>query len=161
MSSIPLARPTPRRIVHDGRDWTLEVVRYHPIDRDVFSPLSSFVLGTEAILRHLAELVDDSSVVSDSRALLAKPARTGTAYEFIDGRWHAQARVEEPPSLTSLPDQTLALQEQVADLEARLVQLATRLLELENAQASRRPRAHVSSLPPPREDLPGERRETG
>jgi len=161
MSNIPLARPSPRRIVHDGRDWALEVVRYHPIDRDVFSPLSSFVLGTEAILRHLAELVDDPGVLGDSRALLAKPARTGTAYEFIDGRWHAQARVEEPPALTSLPDQTLALQEQVAHLEARLEQLLGRLLELEKAPASRTPRAHLSSMPPPRGDFPGERRETG
>jgi hypothetical protein len=128
MSTIPVARPVPRRLARGSGGYRLEVIRWQPIDRDVFSPVSSYVVGDEACLKQLSECVEEEGVLRDAEAIIHGNFEPGTAFELQDGKWVRERKTHsaspasrrEPASIRRIESELEALRARVKQLEQLL-----------------------------------------
>ncbi len=132
MSAIPVARPVPRRLRRTKSGWRLDVIRWEPIDRDVFSPVTSSIVGDEACHKQLMDIIDDPALLRDTQIILTARHEVGAEFDLIDGRWlptERRARESEAPRSRG--------ESPVARLESELEALRTRVRELERLLQTR------------------------
>lgn len=147
MSAIPVARPIPRRLKRTKSGWRLDVVRWEPIDRDVFSPNTSSIVGDDACLKQLTEILDEPTVLRDTQAILTARHDVGAEFDFVDGRWIPVVRTRESEMPKSRADAS------VARLEAELDALRTRVRELERLLQKRGSERASAPLDPSHDEL--------
>lgn len=130
MSQIAVSEATPQRLLFTDEQWCLEVQRYHAVDRDVFTPILSYIAGTESILRYLGECRAEPHVLAQAQKILAHQGSADTTFDLEETGWVAHTRITEQALPQSAPDSSRALQSVMHLLETmqdRLERLERRL----------------------------------
>lgn len=148
MSAIPVARPVPRRLRRTKSGWRLDVIRWEPVDRDVFSPITSSVVGDEACLKQLTDIIDDPSLLKDTQLILTARHDIGATFELTDGRWiptDLRSRPSEPPK-SSTDSSVARLEIEIEALRARVRELE-RLLQKRSSERAEAPHENSHDEP--------------
>lgn len=103
MSSIDVTTALPKRLVFSDGQWSLEVTRWHAIDRDVFNPISSYISGTESSLKYLHDLDLEPAVLNQARDILMGMGEPGTSYELTEKQWVLQTQFVDVPTAAPVP----------------------------------------------------------
>lgn len=132
MSNINVSSAQPRRLIYVQQQWTLEILRWQALDRDLFQPILSYVSGPENILRYLGEFDSTGHLLTQAERLLVQPGSPETVYEAQEGHWIAQTNLAEWPSPPPTPQASTAsdlsiVLAHLSSLEERLARLETRL----------------------------------
>lgn len=118
---------TPRRLVHAGGEWFLEVERLVHLGEGVLRPTREQVQGAAAILGWLETSPEAVPLAHAASTLFhAQRAANDVAYEPAGDVWVQSVKTERlaaaPPT-----DELAALRDRVEILEARLAELEARL----------------------------------
>lgn len=129
MSAIDVTQAIPKRLFFSEDTWCLEVQRWQTLDRDVFNPIRSFIVGTAKVSAYLKETKNTPQILAQSRDILASPGASGASYEFSGSEWLLETEFIDyaPPDPSSMTDDLERMQKYISVLEKRLSQLEQRL----------------------------------
>ena len=82
-----LTATTPARLLCRRGTWILELVRFVPVDRNVFQPRTQRLEGSEAILQHLKRGDNAALVAATHQVMRSLRADEEHAFEAQDGDW--------------------------------------------------------------------------
>lgn len=153
-----LTAATPTRLVCRRGAWSLEVVRFVAVDRNVFQPRTQRVEGSEAILQHLKR--GDNAALAASAVQLIRGLRPEEDHslELVEGEWVPG----KPSHRESMQPHSTApgahVQDEVANLRAELLilraaheRLRERVVRLESVVTmleDHKQRSSTISVPP-------------
>lgn len=125
MSTIDVTRAVPQRLFFSDDGWCLEVQRWQSLDRDLFNPIRSFIVGTNRVSAYLKENTRSRELLAQARDILASQGAVGASYSFNGRDWLLDTEfVDRPPAGSGDVE---AVQRSVNQLEDRLGQLEQRL----------------------------------
>jgi hypothetical protein len=129
MSAIDITQAIPQRLFFSEDTWCLEVQRWQNLDRDVFNPIRSFIIGTAKVNAYLKETKASPQGLAQSRDILASPGASGASYEYNGREWLLETEFVDysPAESASTADELEHMKHYVSDLEQRLAQLEQRL----------------------------------
>ena len=117
-----LTTTTPARLLCLRGTWVLELVRFVPVDRNVFQPRTQRLEGTDAILQHLKRGDHATLVAATHQLMRGARADEELAFEVQDGDWVPRGLEERAGSSISAPGDHGASNE-LAELRAELLVL--------------------------------------
>lgn len=151
MSTIDVTRAVPQRLFFSDDGWCLEVQRWQSLDRDLFNPIRSFIVGTNRVAAYLKENTRNKEVLSQARDILASQGAVGASYSFNGRDWLLDTEfVDRPPGASGDTEAVEAVLRSVNQLEDRLGQLEQRLaahLPGNDSHPSVRPLSHEEAAP--------------
>ncbi len=163
-----LTANSPARLLCRRGKWLLELVRFVPVDRNVFQPRTQRIEGTDAILQHLKR--SDSAPLAASTSQLIRGLRPDEehCFESVDGEWVVKSPDPHESLAPDADGNALGVSSEVAELRAELLvlrvthdRLRERVLRLESqlvnfgdARRSAPPVHAVGSLSLPKIELP-------
>src|SRR4051794_31248005 len=115
-----LTATTPARLLCQRGTWVLELVRFVPVDRNVFQPRTQRLEGSEAILQHLRR--GENALLAAATLQLMRGVRADEehAFEAQDGDWIPRALEERHSGSFSAAAGSNAVSE-LAELRAELL----------------------------------------
>ena len=132
-----LTTTTPARLLCQRGTWVLELVRFVPVERNVFQPRTQRLEGTEAILQHLKR--GDNATLAAATHQLMRGVRADEehAFEALDGDWVPRSLEDRTgasigaPGLPSASNELAELRAELLILRVAHERLRERVLRLE------------------------------
>jgi hypothetical protein len=119
--------------------WLLELVRFVPVDRNVFQPRTQRVEGSEAILQHLKRGDHSQLLAATNQLIRGLRSEEEHSFEAVDGEWVVKAPDGAGHFATDGEGAGAGVSSEVAELRAELLvlrvthdRLRERVLRLES-----------------------------
>jgi len=134
-----LGAATPTRLLCRRGTWILELVRFVPVERNVFQPRTQRLEGSEAILQHLKRGDNASLSASAQQSIRGLRSDEEHSLDLVDGEWvpgapgtRESSRPSAAPRTVRATDGLLELRAEVLMLRGSHERLRERVVRLES-----------------------------